>query len=69
MNNLNWPFIISKFILEFFFINSNSYITLLDSRYNSCNIYSTSKDNKLGKVILLVFFAFNNNLYKVFNFN
>ena len=68
MNNLNWPFIISKFILDFF-INSESFIISIDSRYDSCNLYSTSKYDKLGKVILLVFFAFNNNLYKVFYIN
>ena len=66
MNNLNWPFIISKFILEFFFINSNSYITLLDSRYNTDNINSVSNDDKIYNGILMVFFATNNNLYRIY---
>ena len=38
MNNLNWPFIISKSILDFF-INSESIINSLDSRYSSNNRY------------------------------
>ena len=66
MNNLNWPFIISKFILEFFFINSNSYIKLLDSRYNTDNINSVSNDDKIYNGILMVFFATNNNLYRIY---
>ena len=66
MNNLNWPFIISKFILEFFFINSNSYITLLDSRYNTDNINSVSNDDKIYNGILMVYFATNNNLYRIY---
>ena len=66
MNNLNWPFIISKYNLEFFFINSNSYITSLDSRYNTGNINSVSNDDKIYNGILMVFFATNNNLYRIY---